>query len=461
MVYSKKKKNIFAGTGISKNDDPYLAGKEAVEKAMSELGNNIPTFGIIFCSGSKYGINDSNIKKLVNGVNSLLSNIPWGGCTTNGEIFNGELETNSCICLLLSSEYMRVGIGIHNGIYDNAIKAGELAVEKALNNLKLERVVTPYIKYTAQKTKKISDLLKMYEYTFLVFSTGHTLMNTGHEDEVIKGITNKVGRRLPIIGGTAGDDFRLLRNYQFANGEIYYDAAVVFAISTGLRCGFGYDHGYVATGKSTTVTKSEGYFVHELDGKPALSRYAELLGLKPEELWDTKSKFFDKTSSLAWVASKYWSMAINPKWIPFLSTVTINPFGVTDVNGNLAIRIAKSVKDNSVMFTQKIPNNIALTALEIDPHKVLDAEKNALNVAVKEAGDIPAVIFIFDCELRKIYTGADKIHEAISKLKKKYPTAKIFGFNTMGEFTFSKTSEPNASSATVSVGVIGNKLVSE
>ncbi|MEM4259817.1 MAG: hypothetical protein QXG00_01115 [Candidatus Woesearchaeota archaeon] len=44
------KKNIFVGTGISKNDDPAIAGREAVEMAIKNSGKP-PDFGIVFCSG--------------------------------------------------------------------------------------------------------------------------------------------------------------------------------------------------------------------------------------------------------------------------------------------------------------------------------------------------------------------------------------------------------------------------
>ncbi|MFH0876189.1 MAG: FIST N-terminal domain-containing protein [archaeon] len=461
MVQKTASKNIYVGSGISKEDDPFKAGKASAEMALKELNGIKPTFGLVFCSGSKYGKNDKTAEDLAKGVASALSNVPWAGCTTAGEIYNGRLESMSCTCLLISSEFMQVGIGVGKGVHKDAKHAGKTAAEKALENIKLERVVNPYLKFTAQKTKNAKELIKMYDYSFLLFSSGITLEHTGMEDQVIKGMQQVLGKQYPIIGGTSADDFRMLTNYQFANGEFFSDSAVAVAISTGLRCGFGYDHGYVPTGKTTLVTKSEGYLVHELDNKKALERYAELLEIKPNELWDSKSKFFTKNMSLAGIASKYFSMTINPKMIPFLSTVTINPFGVVDVNGNIAIRIAKGVVGDSVEFTQEIPPNIILSALKIDPKKVLDAEKNALQQAVDEADANPAIVFIFDCELRKIYTGEDKIQEAISGLGKKYPNARIFGFNTMGEYTFSRTSEQNAGSATVSVGVISNKLVSE
>jgi len=48
------KKNIFAGTGMSKNDDPYNAAKEAVEIAIKNSKKK-PEFMVVFASAGKFG----------------------------------------------------------------------------------------------------------------------------------------------------------------------------------------------------------------------------------------------------------------------------------------------------------------------------------------------------------------------------------------------------------------------
>ena len=42
---------LFTGSGMSKNNDAYLAGKEAAKKALDELNGKKPTVSYVFYSG--------------------------------------------------------------------------------------------------------------------------------------------------------------------------------------------------------------------------------------------------------------------------------------------------------------------------------------------------------------------------------------------------------------------------
>jgi hypothetical protein len=457
-------KNVFAGVGISKNDDPFIAGKEAVEKAINEMkkrGGKKPTFGLVFCSGGKYGKDDKTIQKLVDGAHSVFGDIPWVGCTTCGEISNYGLTTDSCLVSVISSEYLHVGIGIGGNVYKNAVKAGNTAAKQAVTTLQREKIITPYIKYLAEKRKTSVELMKTYSYFVLLLSPGLTLEENGMEDDVIAGVSEVVGKQIPIIGGTAGDNLRMLGSYQFANGKVYKDAAIATAISSELKIGFAFGHGYVPTDETCVVTKSDGYTVYELDKKPAGEVYAKMLGIKMNELWDTKSKIMVKMTPMAKFMSKYLSMAMDPRSIPFWSFSTTNPFGIVDIYGNIAIRAAREMKGNILEFQQKIPKNMALTKLKVDPKKVLGAEIDAIEDAEEDANAPPEVLFIFDCIIRKVYLGPEKMKRFLKFLRAKYPETKIIGFYAMGEFTFNRNLGSVSNGITVSVGNITDKLITE
>ncbi|MBD3155271.1 MAG: hypothetical protein GF368_01285, partial [Candidatus Aenigmarchaeota archaeon] len=107
-------KNVFAGVGISEKEDPFEAGKEAVEMAVEKMkkrGGKEPNFGFLFCSGGKYGESGKSIQKLVDGAHSIFKDTPWVGCTTGGEISPHGSKLNSVVCLVLDSQYIRFGIG--------------------------------------------------------------------------------------------------------------------------------------------------------------------------------------------------------------------------------------------------------------------------------------------------------------------------------------------------------------
>ena len=156
-------KYVHAGVGISKADDPFQAGKEAVEMALKNMkkdGGKRPTFGLLFCSGGKYGKDDKTIKKLVDGAHFVFKDTPWIGCTTAGEISNYGLTQESCVVLAVDSDYIRIGVGIGNKMSENPRKAGSEGVKQALKKIKLDRYVDPYINYLRLKKMTPETIVK-------------------------------------------------------------------------------------------------------------------------------------------------------------------------------------------------------------------------------------------------------------------------------------------------------------
>ncbi len=355
-------KYIHAGTGISSADDPAQAGKEAVEMALEKLkedGGKKPDFALVFCSGGKYGRNDKTIKQFVDAVHEALTSankdVKWIGCTTAGEISNYGLTENSAVVLVVESEYVQVGVGVGEDVLNDPKKAGATAVKQALETLKPDKYVTPYVKYLAQKKKKPIESIKYYDYWVIALSRGLTLGSPGKEDEVAEGIYSVVGKRIPVIGGTAGDDMYLKNNYVLSNGNFYSAAVVCMAITSGLKVGFSFSHGYEETDEITVVTDAEGNVVKELDHKPAGIRYAELLGMKFEELYDVKSRLINASTPVVKIFQRAFNIKLDPKVSKFLINALTNPLALKDIYNNLYIRIPKKISKNSLEFNQKIP----------------------------------------------------------------------------------------------------------
>lgn len=460
-----KKKNVYAGVGISKNNDPFKAGKEAVQMAINKMqaeGGKKPTFGLVFCSGGKYGKNDKTIQKLVDGAHSVFGDTPWVGCTTCGEISNQGFTTESCVATAISSDYLQVGIGVGDDVHKNPEEAGRKAAEEAVSNLKREKVVTPYLKYLAEKRKTSAELMKMYSYFILLFSPGHLMSSVGKEEDVLKGVCNVVGKQIPIFGGTSGDDGQLAQTYQFVNGKIYKDAAIATAISAGVKIGFGFGHGYGSTGETCIVTKAKENLVEEINGRPAIEVYSKLLGMTPEELWPTKAEIISKFTPLASAMVKVFpGTAKQPEVIlKFVKLVSSSPMGIVDIHGNIAVRLPRSVKGKSVEFYENIPQGCQLNKLKIDKNSILKSEINAVDQAVKDALEPPEIIFIFDCAVRRFFLGI-KVNELVKDTIKKHPNAKFIGFGTMGEYTFTRQMGPTTNCATVNCGIITDKLVTD
>jgi len=441
-------KNVFAGVGISKKDDPFEAGKEAVYNAiedMKKLGGNKPTFGIVFCSGGKYGKNDKKMQKLVDGANSILKDTPWVGCTTAGEISNFGFTTESCVALVLESEYINFGIGVGENTNEKPKEAGRRAIKDALKKLKVDKYVEPYVRYLAEKKLPVSELIKMRPYHVLMLTTGFTLKKRGNEDDIVEGIIDVIGHRVPIIGGSSADDFNLKETYVFSNGKVYTNSVVCTVISSSIKFGEHVSHGYIPTEKSMFVRKTENYTVYELDDKPAFDRYSEILNKEKRGIWP-KSMQLQKLGPISTTFMSFAKkMGVDAmKLSPIIEINCKTPLALCEykpyVKGRFWIKTIDSVVKNKYLrFTEKVPQGTTLYLMKTDSEKTLKASQNSVKESLKEINGNASFAIIFDCALHRWFLGehAKKSVELMGETLKNIP---FIGFHAYGEILDGKHS---------------------
>lgn len=105
----------------------------------------------------------------------------------------------------------------------------------------------------------------------------------GHEEAVLDGIRDIVGRASPIIGGSAADNTVEGGWSVFDAAGIGRDAVVVSVMFPSVPFGFGFESGYAATGLHGRVTEAQGRSIHTIDHRPAAAVYAEWTGLRVPE----------------------------------------------------------------------------------------------------------------------------------------------------------------------------------
>lgn len=430
MGVKQKEKNVYAGDGISTNDDPFIAGKEAVEKAMQGFEKK-PSFGFVFCSGGKYGKDKKTIQKLVDGANSAFKGTTWIGSTTCGELSSMGFSNQSVVCLAVSSEYIHFGLGIGDKVSKNPKSAGVKAAKEALKNLRLDKQIDPYIHYLAMKKMAPGDFVKINPYNVITLFPGTTMKKPGREDEVLSAIVETVGPYVPVVGGSAADDIQFKQTYQFANGKVYDDAVIVaYLVSDLLKINF-ISHGYKPTQKIASVTKSDGKIVKTLNGKPAGEVYAELIGVPFTEL---------KKNIVPYIA-KY-------------------AFGFPDGFGNFWIKNPQAVlEDGSLLFFSPVPQNSVLCLLEGTENSCIDSVSDTLKKISTKIPD-PAFAIIFSCAGRMALLQKKIVREyqAIKKVLKNIP---FIGFYTYGE----QSTLPKGGCGSFNQTVVGisfsNVLISE
>ncbi len=408
-------KNVFAGTGISNDGDSYHAGKAAAQMAVQEMekkGGKKPTFGLIFCSGSKYGKDKKTIQKLVDGVNDVFKNLnpkmKWVGCTTAGEISNYGVTEGSCVALCLSSDYLHIGVGIGEGVTKTPLECGKKATKMALKDLSVDKLIHAYISYLTNKLKDPNELVKINPYCVLNITAGNSKTRNIRTDDVITGIKEVVGYRIPIVGGSAGDDLRLEGTYEFANGKVYEDSVITTIIMSDVKFSYVSKHGYCPTSNVFLVSKTKGDIILELNGKPALEEYAKALNMNIE---DVRKNIFG-------IGMQF-------------------PFGFSDVEGQYIIKAPGIVIENGLLCAAKVPQNTILSIMKANKEDLLRATKEAIEETKNVLNGKLAFGFIANCAMRKLLL-REGLKDEFKIIQQKLGDTPFIGFYTYGEVAATK-----------------------
>jgi hypothetical protein len=436
-------KNVFAGTGISRGEDPTDVGAKAVEMAIKNMksqGGKMPgSLGFLFVS-SRY-----DVGKIVDGAHEIFDGTPWIGCTTCGELSNYGFSQGGCVAGIISTEYIRFSLNVGEDIFKDPFNTGKKTAEIALEKLEIDRYVDPYVHYLSMKKAKPSDLIKMIPYGLISIISGSTRINPSPEAEVIEGIKSEIGVRVPIIGGSAADDGNFLQTYQFCNGKIYKNALIIVAFISDVKIGYGLAHGFRPTEKIAIVSEvKNNHVVTKLNNRPALEVLSEMIGKNVEELTkfiDTPAGIKSQIISLVGMKNPLATLAYeNQYWLKV-------PIGATE--------------DGGILFAPIMKEDTALRLMEGDEESTL----NAAVTSIRESIDFarmrkPAFSLIFDCALRWLIL-RDKVGKEVELIKRELKNTPFLGFYTYGEHGFMKGGLEGLHNQTIASMTISDELFTE
>ncbi len=245
----KKGMLISVGCGWSENNDEVKAVEEAVSSVRTQLGGKSPDFAVLF---STVGY-DSN--KVLSEVSSLLPGVQVYGGTSCLAVQTKEGfhvgEKGSLALLAVASKNISFGVGgVSIDDFTSAREAGKAAIQAAID---------------AAGEKGVPKIVLM---------TG----SVGHEEELLAGIEEVIGKDVPVLGGSAGDNTITGEWKQFANGNVYSNGISLTAIYTDLKVGWAYEAGYLRSENRGTITRAEGRIIYEIDNRPAAEVYNEWTG---------------------------------------------------------------------------------------------------------------------------------------------------------------------------------------
>jgi hypothetical protein len=219
-------------------------GLQATHQALNKLGSGSPGFGFVIAS------HQYQAREVVSGVSSLLGDTPMIGFS-------------SPVCLS--------GEGLHH----NSVMVGLLSGDLQAETRWLPGYAQSGRETGAQLSKQIADQTDPRALFF--FADGFN----GDADQLCNALSSGT---VPLAGGLSSGDLHTGHSYQIAGPQNGTGALAAAFLRGNLRVGVGVAHGWNPVGSQFRVTRSRGFWLRTLDGRPASETYAQLFG-HPAREW--------------------------------------------------------------------------------------------------------------------------------------------------------------------------------
>lgn len=229
---------LQAAIGHAQALDGREAGLQAAHQALNHLGVGSPGLGILISS------NEYQPREVLSGIGSLLGDAPLIGFSTPAGLTNAGQQSHSVTLALLSGDFKA-----ESHWFPGYAQSGR---ETASNIVQL---------VTGNKANQ----------ALLFFADGFN----GDAEQLCAALQ---GSTLPLAGGLSSGDLHTGTTYQMAGNQTGTGSLAAAVLRGNIRIGVGHAHGWDPVGSQFRVTRSRGFWLRTLDGRPASETYAELFG---------------------------------------------------------------------------------------------------------------------------------------------------------------------------------------
>jgi hypothetical protein len=359
---------------VGQSEDPSSkdAAEEVLEQCLSALDGAIPRAGLLFAA---IDFDHALVLQEIKRVFPILELI---GCTTDGEMSSIlGFQQDSLTLMLFCSDTVEIYAGVGHQIQKDAIAAAQQAIQQA-----------------SQKSSAPTKLCITIPASYTADGS------TTSGESILQGLELAMGHPVPIVGGTAGDQFRFQTTYQFFGTEVFTDALPVLLFSGDLQFSYGTGCGWQPIGQKSRVTKAEGTVLYEIDDKPAIEFYQRYLG--------------DRQPTAE------------------------NPLAVYEGDSSFCYMRVPNTYDaetGGINFLGNIPEQSIVQVTDISRDEVIAAAETSFKTALEHyPGTEPEAVLLFSCCCRRWLLGTkakDEFQLVKNALKTQIP---ICGFYTYGEF---------------------------
>ncbi|MET0236390.1 MAG: FIST N-terminal domain-containing protein [Kibdelosporangium sp.] len=320
--------------------------------------------------------------EVMTAIRAVAPGVPLIGCSTHGEIAPGGPTDGTVLVTAIGGRGIEVSTSVAESVSGRQRAAGA---------------------QIAQCATRVPDLLP---HRVLMILTDGRIRD---QEAILRGCYGVVGASIPLIGGAAGDGWRMAHTIVIHNDDVLTDAVVGVTIASAAPLSVAVGHGWRKTGQPMIVTSADNGRVYTLDDKPAMDVYLDRLGAPPEAYTDRQA---------------------------FMDFAMSRPLGVQRRSGvearNLATEI--DIEGRSIGSGIAIDHGGLAWAMTGDEDSILAATDNVCETVLADLGDRELVgLMAFSCAALRAVLGDEGIKRENERIAKWARTAPFAGFYTYGE----------------------------
>jgi hypothetical protein len=385
------------GSGMSEATCAADAAREAARQAQEKFSDGSrPKIAVVFTSISYVDVAD-----VATALEAELGDIPIVGGTSGACVFGPErIAARGVSVVLLGGDDIEV-----------AYRAAACTSPSCLEAVP-----------AAEEIARLADdaaARGLTHFACLVFAPGIFVDGEALVTAVRKG----AGARAQLAGGLTGDDLTMDRPKVLVDGELRSDRVVIAGLFTRRAIGIAARHGWRAVGPVRTVTRTDGIWLCELGGKPALDVWladATRAGADPPA---------DRKDLALYLANHYE--------IGITGTTSSRPpprghFGEGGDTRELVARAPFAIRaDGALQLSAAIAEGTHVCVLHATRNDLLRASTEAATAAVLRAGNPVAGALVLACSGRLAALG-DSFGEEPARIRERI-AAPIGGACVFGE----------------------------